>query len=74
MPGVGFAADIQPLFLSFDRDAMRFAFDLWRHGDVVENAGMILQRLESGEMPCDRPWPPEHLALFRSWVAGGCPA
>ena len=69
-----FATDIKPLFLPFDRDAMRFAFDLWRHGDVVENAEMILQRLESGEMPCDRPWPPEHLAQFRAWVADGCPA
>ncbi len=67
-----FETDIKPLFLPFDRDAMRFAFDLWRHGDVVENADMILQRLESGEMPCDRPWPPENLALFRAWVASGC--
>jgi hypothetical protein len=69
-----FETDIKPLFLPFDRDAMRFAFDLWRHGDVVENAEMILQRLESGEMPCDRPWPPENLAVFRAWVTAGCPA
>ena len=69
-----FDADIKPLFLPFDRDAMRFAFDLWRHQDVAENAPMILDRLATGEMPCDRPWPPEHVTLFRTWLIEGCPA
>ena len=69
-----FAQDIQPLFLSFDRDQMRFAFDLWAHADVRANAAMILQRLEAGDMPCDRPWPPEQVALFRAWLKADCPA
>jgi len=74
MPGVSFERDIRALFLPFDRDAMRFAFDLWLYQDVAENAEMILDRLEKGDMPCDRPWPPEHVALFQAWVAEGCPA
>lgn len=69
----GFAKDIRPLFLSFDRDMMLFAFDLWTHGDVKQNAAMILHRLASGDMPCDRPWPEQQVALFRSWVAADCP-
>ena len=71
---VSFECDIKPLFLPFDRDAMRFAFDLWSHQEVTEYAGMIAERLEAGDMPCDRAWPREHLALFRSWIAQDCPA
>jgi hypothetical protein len=71
MSDVSFERDIKPLFLSFDRSAMLFAFDLWRCEDVVENASMILERLEAGDMPCDRSWPGEHIALFRSWMKMG---
>jgi hypothetical protein len=60
--------------LPFDREAMRFAFDLWLHQDVAENAALILERLERGDMPCDNPWPPERVALFRSWILEGHPA
>jgi hypothetical protein len=70
---LSFARDIQPLFLPFDRDQMRFAFDLWLHADVKTNAEMILQRLELGDMPCDRPWPQEQIALFRKWFEADCP-
>jgi hypothetical protein len=73
MPGVSFEQDIKPLFLPFDRDAMRFAFDLWRHQDVADNADMILERLAKGDMPCDKPWPPGQITLFCAWVTGGCP-
>lgn len=38
---LSFAQDIQKLFLPFDRDQMRFAFDLWHHADVRANAEMI---------------------------------
>ncbi len=74
MSGVSFERDIKPLFLPFDRDAMRFAFDLWLHQDVMENAAMILERVAQGDMPCDNPWPPDQVALFRRWVMDGCPA
>jgi hypothetical protein len=70
--GPGFARDIQPLFLPFDRDMMRFAFDLWAYPEVKQYAAMILERLELGDMPCDRPWPQEQIALFRAWMAADC--
>jgi hypothetical protein len=66
-----FAQDIKPLFTEFDRNAMLFAFDLWRVEDVVEHASLILERLERGDMPCDAPWPPDQIATFRSWVETG---
>jgi len=71
MSDVSFERDLKPLFLSFDRSAMLFAFDLWRREDVEEHAGMILERLEAGDMPCDRSWPDEHIALFRRWMKAG---
>jgi hypothetical protein len=71
---ISFARDIRPLFLPFDRDQMLFAFDLWSHGAVTENAAMILQRLEAGDMPCDRAWPEQQVTLFRAWIAEGCAA
>ena len=52
-----FEQDIKPLFPERDRNAMRFAFDLWSHDDVSTHADAILGRLEAGTMPCDRAWP-----------------
>ena len=74
-PGpASFAADIKPLFRARDRASMTFMFDLWEYEDVRENADAILASLEGGEMPCDGVWPPEQVALVRSWIADGCPA
>lgn len=50
---------------------MQWAFDLWAHADVRENAPQILQRLEDGDMPCDEPWPKDRIEAFRSWMRGG---
>jgi hypothetical protein len=72
-PGPCFDRDIKPLFLPFDRDQMRFAFDLWNYAEVKDNAAVILQRLALGDMPCDQPWPEDRIALFRAWLAAGCP-
>jgi len=69
-----FEPDIRPLFREMDRDAMEGAFDLWDHADVSANAGAILAAVEGGGMPCDEPWPPERVELFRRWVAAGMPA
>jgi hypothetical protein len=52
---------------------MQFAFDLWAYGDVKEHAGDILERVANGTMPCDEAWPPERVAVFRSWVENGMP-
>jgi hypothetical protein len=69
-----FDHDIKPLFRERDRNAMRFAFDLWSPDDVSTHAGAILGRLEAGTMPCDGAWPAERVAVFRRWVDAGKPA
>jgi hypothetical protein len=66
-----FEQDIKPLFRESDRDAMRFAFDLWSHDDVSSHADAILGRLEAGTMPCDGTWPAERVSLFRQWIDAG---
>lgn len=69
-----FEQHVKPLFRESDRDAMRFAFDLWSHDDVSTHAGPILGRLEAGTMPCDGAWPAERIAIFRQWIDTGKPA
>jgi CDGSH-type Zn-finger protein/truncated hemoglobin YjbI/ferredoxin len=68
-----FSAHIQPLFRTRDRQAMRFAFDLWSHGDVSRHADAILARLRAGTMPCDGAWPAEEVDAFERWIAAGTP-
>jgi hypothetical protein len=53
---------------------MTFAFDLWSHDDVSQNADAILDRLEQGSMPCDGAWPTERVETFARWIAAGKPA
>ena len=69
-----FEEDIKPLFREGDRNAMRFAFDLWSLDDVSTHADAILDRLEAGTMPCDGAWPAERVAVFRRWIDAGKPA
>ena len=71
---VRFEEHIKPLFREYDRDAMRFALDLWALDDVSAHADAILDRLEAGTMPCDRAWPAEQVAVFRRWIDAGKPA
>jgi len=73
-PTLGFEADIKPLFREKDRDAMRRAFDLWSHDDVVAHADAIAARLADGTMPCDGSWPADRVERFRQWVQGGTAA
>ena len=68
----GFERDIRPLFRDKDIDDMRFAFDLSQYTDVKDNAQNIYERLQDQSMPCDEPWPPERLTLFRQWIDQGC--
>lgn len=72
MAMIGFEQDIRPLFRDYDRLEMDYLFDLWSHADVAENAEAIYERVADGSMPCDRPWPPERVALLRSWIDQGC--
>jgi hypothetical protein len=68
-----FETHIRPLFREKDQGSMRFAFDLSAYADVKEHAGAILERVANGSMPCDGAWPPEQVAVFRSWVENGMP-
>ena len=69
---IGFETAVRPLFRDRDRYEMDFVFDLWSYADVKAHAGSILERLVDGTMPCDARWPQESVALFRSWIDGGC--
>jgi hypothetical protein len=70
-PAPGYEADIKPLFRPSDRAAMLKAFDLWSFTDVTAHGAQIAERLRAGTMPCDGPWPPEHVSLFVDWLNGG---
>ena len=70
---VGFETDIKPMFRERDRRSMEFAFDLWSHDDVSENADAILRRISAGTMPCDGAWPQAQVALLERWIASGKP-
>lgn len=66
-----FERDIRPLFREFDVREMEWAFDLWSHEDVKDNADAILERLEAGDMPCDSAWSEEQIERFRQWMREG---
>lgn len=66
-----FERDIKPLFRDEDQKAMDFLMDLWDYNDVKDNSEAILQELEAGGMPCDGPWDPERVELFRRWLQSG---
>jgi CDGSH-type Zn-finger protein/truncated hemoglobin YjbI/ferredoxin len=71
--GPSFTTHIKPLFRAKDRQAMRFAFDLWSLDDVSQHADAILARLSAGSMPCDGAWAPEWVEAFERWIAAGTP-
>jgi hypothetical protein len=71
--GPRFETDVKPLFREKDQNSMGFAFDLSAYADVKEHAAGILERVANGSMPCDGAWPPEQVAVFRSWVENGMP-
>jgi hypothetical protein len=70
---LSFASDIRPLFRDTpDVDTMkRIGLDLSSYADVKDQAAAIHARLEDGSMPCDDPWPPEQVALFKGWMDEG---
>jgi hypothetical protein len=73
MTMASFDADIRPMFRPRDRQAMLSNFDLWSFDDVKENAELILERLEEGDMPCDGGWPEEQVRRFTDWIGEGTP-
>jgi hypothetical protein len=71
---ISFEQQIKPLFREGDREAMKWAFDLWSHDDVAANGQAILGKLRDGTMPCDGAWPDDQIAVFQQWVDAGAPA
>ena len=78
---VSFATDIRPLFTQLDIDHMADSFDLSKFEDVKLRAQLILRRLKGQggrvmppppEDDGDGPWSAEKIALFQSWIDGGC--
>ena len=69
---LSFANDIRPLFRESDVETMKnFGLDLSSYEEVRARASEIYARLADGSMPCDEPWPPERLALFKRWMDEG---
>ena len=70
---LSFRADVRPLFRdSPDVDSMKdFGLDLSSYEQVKAQAAKIYETLENGSMPCDAPWPPEQVALFKQWMDEG---
>jgi hypothetical protein len=68
---LSFEHDVRPMFREKDRSSMLKHFDLWSHSDVRAHQDAILDKLSQGRMPCDGPWPPERVAAFQRWIAGG---
>ncbi|MBS0237966.1 MAG: hypothetical protein JSR89_06045 [Proteobacteria bacterium] len=68
-----FASDIRPLFRDKDISSMKTfgQFDLSNYDDVVSWADEILDKLRSGQMPCDEKWPKQQIELFQAWISDG---
>ena len=73
---LSYATDIRPLFRDGDIKCMKPAgvkLDDPAWICVPENAQHVFQAVSSGKMPPDTPWPPDRVALFKSWMDAGCP-
>jgi hypothetical protein len=68
---VSFEAGIKPMFRASDRAAMQKAFDMWSLTDVTAHGAQIAEKLQSGAMPGEGPWPAEYVALFIDWLNSG---
>jgi hypothetical protein len=50
---------------------MQKAFDMWSLTDVTAHGAQIAEKLQSGAMPGEGPWPAEYVALFIDWLNSG---
>lgn len=72
MAALSFVSDVQNLFRESDVKTMkRYGIDLASHENVKARASDIYARLVDGDMPCDAPWGPDKLALFKDWMDSG---
>jgi hypothetical protein len=78
-----FQDDIRPLFRDGDVTTMKDQtagfpdppgqLDLSSCESVRKWGERVLEKLESGDMPCDAPWPKEQVDVFRQWKDSGYP-
>ena len=72
MRALSFAADIRPLFRSYDIESMKpNGIDLSSYEDVKKHAQDIYSRLSAKEMPCDGSWNDSDLEKFKEWIDSG---
>ena len=72
MAELSFAADIRPLFRSYDIESMKPAgIDLSSYEDVKKKAHSIYARLSAKDMPCDKPWSDQSMQKFKEWMESG---
>jgi len=72
MRALSFAADIRPLFRSYDVDSMKpNGIDLSSYADVKNHAQDIYARLSAKDMPCDGEWNDGDLKKFKEWIDSG---
>ena len=76
MRALSFAADIRPLFRSYDIDSMKEykGIDLSSYEDVKRRAQAIYGRLSAKQMPCDGPWSDTQVQKFKDWMESGMEA
>lgn len=74
MPGPTWESPIKGYFRPKDITAMKpRKVDLATYNGVKSRAKDIYDQLESGNMPCDDPWPQEKVATFKQWMDAGMP-
>jgi hypothetical protein len=66
-----FKKNIVILFRPYDIDSMKWKFDLSNYDQVRIYAEPIYKKLKSGMMPCDKPWDPLNIAMFKRWIDTG---
>jgi len=72
MARLGFAADIKPLFRTFDIEGIKPAgLDLSSFAAVKGQAAAIYKALADKTMPCDTPWAADNLKKLKDWMDGG---
>ena len=72
MRALSFAADIRPLFRSYDVESMKpNGIDLSSYADVKKHAQDIYARLSAKDMPCDGEWNDGDLKKIKEWIEKG---
>ena len=73
MRTLSYAADIRPLFRSYDIDSMKEykGIDLSSYEEVKKRAQVIYGRLSAKSMPCDGPWSDDSVQKFKEWMESG---